>query len=1116
MKKHIGLIGIFFLIVSLLYVLTPNWIDTRTRLEKGKFAENEKIEEDTPRPDHPNEAALEEFMLRSMIGGNFSYPLGWRFKALQQIQQQNYHLFAVNSQLQWVERGPSNIGGRARAVVVHPKHPQTWWVGSVGGGIWYTEDAGETWSCQTDNMPALSVCAIAICDSQPNILYAGTGEGFYNYDAIVGDGIFKTTDGGQNWTQLPSTAENYDFRYVNRIVVHPFHPDTLLAATKTGVLRSLDGGQNWEKVFDNGANVQQIVRNPRNFNTLFITTWKSGMYRSTDMGDTWQPVDAEMTKPTRIEMAFSPSDTNFVYAAAADTTYGVLGLFKSRDGGSHWMDLGDSVNWLSSQGWYDNAILVHPFDPEIVFVGGIDIYRVSTKNDVAVYQRLTAWYNSNSYDYVHADQHCFAVVPQTDSTFGLVVTNDGGVFYSYNGGNSWQNKNNGFNVTQFYDADRNPAADQYIGGTQDNGTLLSPRSPGKTTAWEKKVDGDGFDCAWDKEDPDVVFGTLYDSRIYKSITGGDYFGELSGVPRSRIFHTPLIMDPHNSSKLITASDTNKIYITWDKGQNWQPVDVPLGGYRWIRIAISEKDSNIVWVASSSHYINVSTDGGRHFRKVNNPDPDLNAYLTGIATSPFDSAAALALFGIYGYGKIFRTTDLGETWQDITNNLPEIPVHCAVYMPYDSNQIWIGTDLGVFISYNNGQSWKYANQNLPAVSVRRLKIVGKQIVAATHGRGVWTVDNDTLITYNLPIEAPLLANLPLPNPNTDTLQISFTPKGAYDSLKIVVNDQAIATFYQINAYQDTTYYYKVQWPQTINVHVDGYKDGQVYVSETRHLETYAAVDSLFANFDQGENPFEGDLVVQLNSSFASHTLDSDHPYQNGKEYYARLKNPVIVSDSTVLRYRDIAVIEPGDEGFYYPYTQMWDYATVEGSADGQTWQILITPYDCRLNPEWEKAFKEKRAPDAQSFVWHDTLLSTIYAPGTKIYVRFRMHADDATNGWGWAIDDVFLGQGKPTAIGTFAKPVYSFNLLGNYPNPFNPTTTIAFTLDKAAPVSLVIYNALGQKVRQLLANKVMPGRTVHKVRWNGADDFGRPVASGVYFYRLDTKEKHAIRKMLLIQ
>ena len=1080
--------------------------------KQNQFQEKEK----PPRPDRPDEAALEEYLLRSPIGGSFSYPLDWRFKAFRQIQRKSFRLFSVNEKLTWVERGPSGVGGRARVVVVHPKNPDTWWVGSVGGGIWFTEDAGQTWTCQSDDLPALAVCTIAICDSQPDILYAGTGEGFYNYDAIVGDGIFKTEDGGKHWTQLPATAGNFDFRYVNRLVVHPAHPDTVLAATKSGVFRSFDGGSTWQKVFDNGNNVQQIVCNPQNFNSLLITVWKSGVYKSTDLGESWQFVSQNMEKPTRIELAFATTDTNFVYAAAADTSYGVLGLFKSRDGGRSWIDLGDSLNWLKSQGWYDNTVLVHPFDPEIVFVGGIDIYRVDTRRDSAVYRRLTAWYYSNTYPYVHADQHCLYAIPHADSTFELIATNDGGVFYSSNGGHSWQARNTGFNVTQFYDADRSPIANQYIGGSQDNGTLLSPVNPTATTSWETKVSGDGFDCAWDDDNADIVFGTLYDSRIYRSITGGDYFGELHGVPQSRIFHTPLTMDPHNSRKLITASDTNKIYITWDSGQNWQPFDVNLGGLRWIRIAVSEKDSNIVWVGSSSHYINVSTDGGRHFQQVSNPDLNLNAYLTGIATSPFDSATALVMFGVYGYGKIFRTTDLGQTWQDITHNLPEIPVHCALYMPYDSSQIWIGTDLGVFISYNNGQSWKYFDRNLPAVSVRRMKIVGKQIVAATHGRGVWTVDNDTLITYNLPVKEPLLADLPLLNPNTDTLRIGFYTQGAYDSLKVIDGNRVLTTFYFPPAYKDTVYFYKVTPPAELHIRVDGYKAGKIYASETKSLTVYVAKDSVSANFDDGMSPFEGDLKVTNDSGFTSSTLDSNHPYEDNKEYIALLKTPVVVNDSTHLFYRDIAVVEPGDEGFYYPYPQMWDYVTVEGSADGEHWHIIITPYDCRFNSAWLSAFKQNRAPSADSFMAHDTILSSIFSPGTKIYLRFRLHADAATHGWGWAIDDIFIGAGEPTGLPAISAAPWKFRLLGNYPNPFNPSTTIRFTLDKPATVSVTVYNSLGECVRHLVNNTFFPGKGLYKLHWDGADDAGKRVASGVYFYRLQAARHTAVGKMVLLK
>ncbi len=1067
------------------------------------------------RPDRPDQAILEELQLRSEINKPLSYPQNWRFIAFQKIKG-NAQILSVNNKLQWIERGPSQIAGRIRAIVIHPNQTNKWWVGSVGGGIWFTDDEGQSWRCQTDNMPALAVSTIALCDSQPDVLYAGTGEGFFNYDAIIGDGIFKTENGGLDWFQLSATATSYDFRYVNRIVVHPAHPDTLLAATKTAVMRSFDGGQTWEKVFDNGHNVQQIVCNPLNFNSLFITAWKSGIYKSTNLGETWNLVSEAISKPTRIELAISRVDTNYVFAVAADTTYALLGLFKSVDAGKTWTNLGNPINWLNHQGWYNNAILIYPFDPEIVFVGGIDLYKINTKNNAFNYQRLSSWYHSSSYPYVHADQHCIAAIPHPDSTFSLVASNDGGVFFSRNGGNNWEHRNNGLNVTQFYDADRNPGSNQYIGGTQDNGTLVSPINPQKTTKWEIKISGDGFDCAWDDENSDVVFATLYETRIYKSITGGDYFGELSSVPNSSLFHTPLVMDPHNTQKLITALDNNRILITWNSGLSWQEYEVDLGNYRRIRLAISEKDSNIVWVASSSHFINVSRDGGRHFQLVNNPDPNLNAYVTGIATSPFDSATALVMFGVYGYGKIFRTTDLGQSWEDITNNLPEVPVHCALIMPYDSSQIWIGTDLGVFISYNNGRSWKYANQNLPAVAVRRMKIVGKQIVAATHGRGIWTLDNDTLRTYNLPVKEPLLADLPLPNPNTDSLKISFLPQGAYDSLKVFINDSSVTTMFHIRAYVDTFVYCQVTRPAFLEINLKAYYQDSVFLSQTKSIQTFEVLDSLFVDFDDGYNPFTGDFLVSVDSGFSSPTLHTNHPYQNNQEHIALLNNPILISDSLQLSYYDIAIVEPGDPGYFYPYPQMWDYVTVEGSTTGDKWDILIVPYDAREDEQWLTTFKNQQIPDTEYFMYHDTLLSAQYKPGQKIYLRFRLHADAATNGWGWAIDNVKISNINVTDL-SFEKPLVSkFQLLGNYPNPFNNSTTIQFTLAKPQTVDLIIYNALGQKIRTLLKNKKLGAGTIHKVQWDGLNDQGRSVGSGIYFYQILSEVFTDVHKMVLLK
>jgi hypothetical protein len=194
--------------------------------------------------DRPDEAMLYEVELRSEIGKPFSYKSNWRVEA--QKQAKNYSILKTGkNDFEWVERGPGNIGGRTRSIVIHPQNPNIWWVAAVGGGIWQTTDKGENWYSQTDDLPVLSATTIDICQSIPDILYAGTGEGFGNYDAVIGDGIFKTNDGGLNWYQLSSTASNNNFRYVNRIIVHPLDPNILLAATNSGLFRSINGGIDW-------------------------------------------------------------------------------------------------------------------------------------------------------------------------------------------------------------------------------------------------------------------------------------------------------------------------------------------------------------------------------------------------------------------------------------------------------------------------------------------------------------------------------------------------------------------------------------------------------------------------------------------------------------------------------------------------------------------------------------------------------------------------------------------------------------------------------------------------------------------------------------------------------
>ncbi|NOX90580.1 MAG: T9SS type A sorting domain-containing protein [Calditrichaeota bacterium] len=1064
--------------------------------------------------DRPDQAFLYEKLLRSEIGKPFSYHGNWRFEAMKQARAQN--ILRKRSSLNWVERGPANIGGRSRSIVIHPQNPDIWWVGAVGGGVWKTEDAGAHWRPLTDDMPVISVTTIDICKNKPDILYAGTGEGFGNYDQIIGDGIFKTTDGGENWIQLPASAGNYNFRYVNRLVVHPFNADTVLAATNAGIFRSLNGGDSWEHVFNPGARVQQIIANPLNFNTLFACVNNMGIYKSTDMGNTWNYVSEEISDHRRVEMAIAPSDTSYLYAAMVNSSGQLAGFYQSTDAGITWNFLGSSPNWLGKQGWYDNTLIVHPFNKNIVFVGGLDLYQVQVNSGSMSATQISSWWGGYGLPYVHADHHFLATIPKEDSSFALLSANDGGIYFSPDGGVNWQNKNYQYNVTQYYDADRHPFLEQYIGGTQDNGTSLSPVDPDSKTGWHQVVGGDGFDCAWDKFDPYIVYATIYDSRVFKSTDGGNTFQSINnGLPESEIFHTPLVMDPFNTDKLLTISESNKIYITYNGGLSWKSFPVQLNGSRWVRIAVSQADSSIVWIASSSGYINVSADGGKSFTTVPKPPNAPNAIVSGIATHPSDSATALVMFGVSGYGKIFRTRNLGNTWEDITNNLPDVPVHCAVYIPYDTSQIWIGTDIGLFISQDNGESWQFAEGTLPSVAVRRLKIVNKEIVAATHGRGIWSLYDEQLPELTVPTRSPVLSAVNPPHPSTKRMKVFFRTRSPYDSVHVEIYEEPVVKLGPVPAYRDTFAIITVEPPDYLEIQTVGFNSGKKYISNKKSIVVYEKVDSVKFLFNNGYSDFYGDFFIDKPQNFGSAGLQTEHPYSNKRDYISILGTPVVVSENLVMTYKDIALVEPGESGYFYPDYRMWDYVTVEGSLDGENWDVLITPYDCRFDPSWNLYYNQDKKPDDSLYRTHEIDLTEFYDPGQIIYVRFRLHADDYTTGWGWIIDDVKIKPSVGTAIARNNVAV-KFQLLNNYPNPFNPQTTISFTLDRTGDVSLKIYNTTGQLVRTLINNEYLFKGNLYKYVWRGRNDKGNPVASGVYFYHLTTSRHKIVKKMVLMR
>ncbi len=334
---------------------------------------------------YPDEWVQTQMEMRTAKGDSIPrYKMGYQWDEFRKMQIASRG--AVQKRLDWVERGPGNVPGRTRAIVVDPRDSsgETWLAGSVSGGIWKTIDGGDNWISMTDDFPQLAISTMALAKSNPDVIYAGTGEiGFRNLGAVSGNGILKSVDGGNSWSQLASTTRDNGFVGINRLAVDPQNENVILAATTTGIYRSTDGGSSFSRVFD-GGNFQDLKSDPGNFNRLYAAALGQGVYKSDDAGQTWLDIGASFVDADRIELAVSPSSPSHVYAAVyVDPASGSSSsaLYQSTDFGETFAEVGGNSdapdNWLGSQGWYDNTIMVHPFNQNIVFVGGIQLFRIA-------------------------------------------------------------------------------------------------------------------------------------------------------------------------------------------------------------------------------------------------------------------------------------------------------------------------------------------------------------------------------------------------------------------------------------------------------------------------------------------------------------------------------------------------------------------------------------------------------------------------------------------------------------------------------------------------------------------------------------------------------------------
>ncbi|HEX9667951.1 MAG TPA: hypothetical protein VGC93_00585 [Thermoanaerobaculia bacterium] len=683
----------------------------------------------------------------------------------------------------WMSLGPGGIGGRTRSIVIDPRDPQRILAGSVAGGVWITVNGGQNWHPVDDRMANLAVACMAIDPTNPDVLYAGTGEGFHNVDALRGAGVFRTVD-GTSWSQLTATATP-DFHYVNRIAVSN-DGTTLLVATSSGIFRCDDAPRAvWTRVFT--GEVADVRFHPSDGQRAVAGTSRSGaLLFSIDGGRTWSSATRPVAASGRVELTYAIADPATVYASI-DFSGGRI--WRSTDGGQTYTardslgPTGAPASYLGQQGWYDNVIWAgDPGDAGLVIVGGVDLWRSLDGGDSLT--RISNWAKPPS---AHADHHAIVAHPGYGSGGNRTVFfgNDGGVYRTDDSltvgsdpdqASGWVNLVNGYAVTQFYGACGNATSGTIVGGAQDNGTLGFRPAAG-VSAWAEIFGGDGGYCAADPGDPDVFYGEYVHLEIFRNTDGaassnqwwdnyigGSFFNTLTSrwdwkplphrIPdsmnRDALFIAPFVIDPNDSSRLLGGglmlwqTEDAKTPNTDSTGPSWRSVKPSTGSFV-SAIAVAAGDSDLAWVGHVDGEVYRSRDSRAPtpvWELVSHqPGSALqpNRMCTRIVIDPRDQRRVYLTFAGYEAANVWRTDDDGGTWNDLAASLPQVPMRSLAIHPRRPSYLYLGTEVGVFTSEDFGATWSPTNEGPTNCAASELFWMNEVLVCATHGRGMFTID-----------------------------------------------------------------------------------------------------------------------------------------------------------------------------------------------------------------------------------------------------------------------------------------------------------------------------------------------------------------------------------------
>ncbi len=764
---------------------------------------------------------------------------------------------AYFSKMQYRLVGPFR-GGRSAAVAGSYKDRNTFYFGATGGGVWKTIDGGSNWKNISDKYFGSTIGAVAVAPSDENILYAGEGENTMRGNVSEGlGGMWRSEDGGRTWKNIGLK----DGRHIIRIVIHPRDPNTVWAAVMghlfgpnemRGVYKTTDGGRTWKKTLyvNSQTGASDLVMEPGNPQVFYAGTWRlirtpyslesggegSGLWKSIDGGETWQNITAKKGLPRGVwgivGVAVAPSNPDKVYAILENAAGG---MFVSNDGGESWT-LTSNDNNIRQRAWYYTKVFVDPKNENTVYAPNVNFMR--SRDGGKTFQALRT---------PHGDHHDLWIDPSEPNR--MIVADDGGAQVSFDGGENWSTYMNQPTSQIYRVSTDNSFPYRILGAQQDNSTFrIRSRTAGAAITdrdWEPTAGNESGYVVADPLNPDVVYGGNYGGYLSRldhktgenraiSVWPDNPMGAGADVLKYRFqWNFPIFFSPHNPKRLYTAG--NALFVTENEGNSWEQISPdlttndktrqgPSGGpitkdntsveyYSTIFTAIeSPLEKDLLWTGSDDGIISVSRDGGKNWSNVTPKDVPKWMMWNAIEADPFKKGVAYFTGTRYKSDDfapyIYKTADYGKSWQRITTGIN--PVHFTRVMRADPKKeglLYAGTEYGMYVSFNAGESWKPFQLNLPEVPITDLTIKENDLIVATQGRAFWVLDDLAVVqqmksapaekklhvfevtpAYRMPgSTAPALPGLPRnagTNPPTGVV-FNFHTKNVTDSVKAEV-------------------------------------------------------------------------------------------------------------------------------------------------------------------------------------------------------------------------------------------------------------------------------------------------------------------------------------------